>query len=292
MKLEYKKFQIGNFILGIPENIGPRILHFSFKDYPERNIFGILPEIKIETEEGDWHIFGGHRVWTSPEAKPRSYSLDNQPVKIEEGKGYIKIYGNPEIKNSVQKEIEIREKNGKIEVIHKIKNIGRWPLKFSVWCLSVMKKGGFAIIPVKPKKVDKDGLLPDRNIVLWQYTELSDKRLFFGKEYIFIKQDEKIEKPVKIGTKANPSFTGYYNENSIFIKIIEETDEEYPDFGCNVEVYTNSEFLELETLSSLKTVQPEEYIEHTEIWDLIPVEKIELDEKKIDEIFKNYFARG
>ncbi len=108
--MEIKNFELGDFIIGIPIDIGPRILKFTLKKYQKKNVFGILPDFLIETEEGKWHIYGGHRVWTSPEAKPRSYSLDNKRVKIEAGKEYIKIYGNPEIQNSVLKEIEIRNK--------------------------------------------------------------------------------------------------------------------------------------------------------------------------------------
>jgi hypothetical protein len=282
--MEIKNFEIGDFIIGIPKDIGPRILKFSLKKSPEKNVFGIVPDFVIETEEGKWHIFGGHRVWTSPEAKPRSYSLDDKPVKIEERKEYIKIYGNPEIQNSVQKEIEVKNKNGEIEVNHIIKNIGRWPIKFSCWCLSVMKKGGFAIIPLKPKKVDKDGLLPDRRITLWQYTKLADKRMMLDNNYIFVKQDEKIKEPFKIGLMINPNWAGYYVDGQIFIKKTIPIEGEYPDFGCNVEVFTNSEFLELETLSPFKIVEPQDYIEHKEIWNLIEVGKIKPDEKEIEKI--------
>jgi hypothetical protein len=47
----------------------------------------------------------------------------------------------------------------------------------------------------------------------------------------------------------------------------------YPDFGCNFEVFTNAEFLELETLGPIVTLQPGETAEHTEYWwlfDQIP----------------------
>ncbi|MCS7180828.1 MAG: hypothetical protein NZ891_05705 [bacterium] len=289
--MKIKKFEIDNFIVGIPEDVGPRIIHFSLKKYPEKNIFEVIPDFIIDTEEGKWHIYGGHRLWTSPEDKPRSYSLDNEPVKIEEREDCIKIYGNTEIQNSVQKEIEIRKVKDGLEINHKIKNIGRWPIKFGCWCLSVMKKGGFAILPIKSKKVDKYGLLPDRNISLWQYTDISDKRLIFSKDFIFIKQDTKIKNPLKIGTKANPEFCAYYVDDFLFIKKIEFKKGEYPDFGCNVEVYTNSEFLELETLSPLEIVEPQSFIEHKEIWNLIEVEEVKPAEE-IKNVLKNYFPLG
>jgi hypothetical protein len=42
----------------------------------------------------------------------------------------------------------------------------------------------------------------------------------------------------------------------------------YPDFGCNFEVFTNREFLELETLGPKCIVSPTEHTTHTEIWQL------------------------
>jgi len=42
----------------------------------------------------------------------------------------------------------------------------------------------------------------------------------------------------------------------------------YPDFGCNFEIFTNSEFLELETLSPIVQLASEESASHTETWAL------------------------
>ena len=40
----------------------------------------------------------------------------------------------------------------------------------------------------------------------------------------------------------------------------------YPDFGCNFEVFTNPDFLELETLGPLVELRPGEVVEHVERW--------------------------
>jgi len=41
---------------------------------------------------------------------------------------------------------------------------------------------------------------------------------------------------------------------------------QYPDFGCNFELFTNAEFLELETLGPVVTLQPGQATHHTEHW--------------------------
>ena len=286
-----KVASISNMFVGVACDIGPRILYLASSDKPKLNLFGILPKFGIQTSEGFWKIYGGHRLWASPEAKPRSYSLDNQPVKIEFNENTLTIYGNPEEKNSIQKEIILKEDpKGGVQVIHRIKNIGRWPIELACWAISVMKKNGFAIIPVKPMKVDKEGLLPDRHISLWPYTDIADKRLIFTPEYIFVRQDPEIEKPLKIGVNANPQWVAYWVDEMLFIKQFPLEEGEYPDFGCNVETYTNSNMLELETLGPLRTVPPSNIIQHTEIWRVFKVGRIRMNtediKKKIEPLIK------
>lgn len=46
---------------------------------------------------------------------------------------------------------------------------------------------------------------------------------------------------------------------------------EYPDFGCNVESYTFMDYLEFETLSPLRLVEPTQSIQHIETWRILDV---------------------
>lgn len=280
-----KVAQIGGLIIGVACDIGPRIIYLASAEKPKLNLFGILPDSGIETPEGFWRIYGGHRLWAAPEAKPRSYSLDNQPVKIEVNSNSLTVYGNPEEKNSIEKEITIKANpDGGVQVFHRIKNIGRWPIKLACWALSVMRKNGFAIIPIKPMKVDSEGLLPDRHISIWPYTDMEDKRLMLTSEYIFVKQDPKAKGPLKIGVNANPYWVAYWVDGMLFIKQFRyDSKAEYPDFGCSVEVYTNPEMLELETLGPLKIVEPSGVNEHIEFWRVFNIGKIKMKPESIKE---------
>lgn len=277
-----KVTSIGDLLIGAAYEVGPRILYLASSKKPELNLFGILPDVGVQTSEGFWRIYGGHRLWGSPEAKPRSYSLDDKPVRVEFNADTLTVYGNPEENNCIQKEIKVKANpGGGVQVIHNIRNIGRWPIKLACWALSVMRKGGFAIIPIKPSKVDEEGLLPDRHISLWPYTGLTDKRLSFTNEYLFIKQDPDVDKPVKIGANANPEWTAYWVNGMIFIKQFHKVAGEYPDFGCNVEVYTNQDMLELETLGPLKTINPSESVQHVEVWKIFETGEIKMTAKDI-----------
>ena len=91
MKIEERKIGgfntklicLNNIAVGIASDIGPRILHVASKERSDFNLFGVLPEAGMQTPEGFWRIYGGHRLWSSPEVKPRSYSMDDKPVRIE-----------------------------------------------------------------------------------------------------------------------------------------------------------------------------------------------------------------
>ncbi|MEM1514654.1 MAG: hypothetical protein QXH24_01150 [Candidatus Bathyarchaeia archaeon] len=275
---------INGMLLGIACDIGPRILYLASAKKPDLNIFGILPNVGIETQDGFWKVYGGHRLWSSPQAKPRTYSIDDQPVKIDVGEDYITIHGNPEEKNFIQKEITIKAgPDNSVQVIHRIKNIGRWPIRMACSAISLMREKGFVIIPIKPTKIDAEGLLPGRHITLWPYTDISDKRLIFSSDYIFVKHDPKVKDPLKIGVNANPSWTAYWVDGMLFLKQFYQESGEYPDFGSTVEVYADEHMLELGTLSVLKLVEPSEAIEHTEFWKVFEIGKIKVKPDNISE---------
>ena len=71
-----------------------------------------------------------------------------------------------------------------------------------------------------------------------------------------------------MGGIYNPAGWGaYFRQDQLFIKraaVIRGA--AYPDFGCNFEVFTNPDFIELETLAPLVELQPGESAEHVEHW--------------------------
>jgi hypothetical protein len=267
-----KIFHMNDIIIGVPTEIGPRILYFASEKKPKVNLFTVFPKVEMETEDGSWKVYGGHRLWSSPEEKPRTYSIDNSPVEVTITKDSFTIHGNPEERNSVQKEITVKPLSRQgVQVVHSIKNIGRWPIRMACWGLTIMRKNGFAIIPFKASKVDKQGLLPDRRVVFWPYTTLLDQRLRITDEFIFLKQDPKAPTPTKIGATANPTWAAYWVDGAAFVKMLHNEEGEYPDFGCNVESYTFMDSLEFETLSPLRLVEPSQSIQHIETWRILDV---------------------
>ncbi|MGQ9781560.1 MAG: hypothetical protein ACUVQ8_04820 [Nitrososphaeria archaeon] len=284
MRVEEKKIKgfnvrvisMNNLAIGIATDIGPRILYLARNDRLQENLFGIYPELGMNTDEGFWRVYGGHRLWSAPESKPRSYSIDDKPVTIKIEGEVVTVYGNPEKENFIRKEIEIRPfgENG-VQIVHRIENISRWPIKLGCWGLSLMEGEGFAVIPISASKVDRERLLPDRHLSLWPYTSLEDRRLKLTNDYIFVMKDPKMNKPFKIGAEANPSWAAYVLGDIALVKEFSKIEGEYPDFGCNVEVYTNAGMLEFETLSPMKSLDPFASIEHIETWKILETGTLE-----------------
>lgn len=279
-------FEINGLKVGVALSIGPRILYLSLlnEDY---NLFNILPEISLETPDGIWMIYGGHRLWTAPEDFPRTYSVDNKPVEVKQDDSRIIVIGNVELYNNILKKliIEPGNENYALKIVHEIVNIGRWPIEFSCWALTVMKPSGIAIIPMIPRKIDKHGLLPDRVISIWPYTKLNDRRLIYGENYVLIKHDPAISHPIKIGVRAFPPVVAYWIKGYLFIKKIVEENSMYPDNNVYIEVYANDKIIELETLSPVRRVEPDGVNTHTEYWKVVKTSQ-EFDENIINTIIK------
>ena len=76
-------------------------------------------------------IRGGHRLWHAPEAKPRTYALDNVPVPWEQlGEFGLRLTPNPETENGIQKQLEISvaAQDNLVSLTHRLTN-RPWPIE-------------------------------------------------------------------------------------------------------------------------------------------------------------------
>jgi len=261
-------------------DVGPRIIRFGFVD--DRNEFCEFEE-QMGTKGGDeWNIFGGHRLWHSPEAKPRSYYPDNCPVEVTSTETGLVVRQATEATTGVTKTIELRMEADfpQVTVIHKLTNDGFWPVELAPWALSVMHPGGTAFAP-QPVG-DPDDLLPNRWLVLWPYTDMSDPRVTWGRRFIMLRQNEAAEVPFKFGLSVEDGWAAYARNGHLFVKRFDyQRGKRYPDGGASVEIYTNERMLELETLGPLSCLQPGESTEHIETWNLCDGIPLEVTEETI-----------
>jgi hypothetical protein len=267
----------------VTTDVGPRVIHYGLVGGD--NVLGECAEAVVSTEWGEFRPYGGHRLWTAPEAKPRSYAPDNQSVAFEaEGEHTIRLRPPADERAGVQKEMQVAlDGTGGITLRHRITNLNSWRVEMAAWALTIMRGGGVAIIPQEPYGPHPQYLLESRTLTLWPYTDMSDPRFSFGRKLILVKSDERLQSPQKIGVANKRGWVAYLLGETLFVKRFDYTEgASYPDSGCNTEVFTAASFIELESLSPLTYVEPDETIEHVERWQLFEGVKAEREDESLE----------
>jgi len=255
-------------------DLGPRIIRFGFVGGDNEFFEDVDNKVaengddfkeKFDSDIG-WKIYGGHRLWAAPEILPRNFYPDNDPVKYEEIPSGIRLMPPPQKWTNLQMEMEVTiASDGSVDVTHKITNIGAWNCEFAVWALSVMAQNGLEVVPLSAKDT---GLSHNRRLIIWPYTNITDKRGYWGDKYATVRQDMTATGPFKFGTNCDDGWAAYFNHGNLFVKYFPADGVHYTDGGVNYETYTNAHMLEMESLSELKNVAPGETITHWEKWKL------------------------
>src|ERR1035437_3636911 len=77
----------GGIDLIVTGDVGPRVIWLGFAG--GQKLFKTSPEQMGRSDEADWMIRGGARVWIAPEDRRATYALDNRPVTIDVDDGAL-----------------------------------------------------------------------------------------------------------------------------------------------------------------------------------------------------------
>jgi hypothetical protein len=248
----------------VTRSVGPRIISFGLKNGD--NLFAELPAFVTELPNGDvFHFYGGHRLWQAPEDFNTTYIPDDDPVDIRPLENGLLVTQDTQAETGLQKSMEIiLSGKSQVTITHRIANLGNIDIPCALWAITQFKTGGVAILP---QTKSDTGVLPNRSLALWSYTDMSNRNIQWGREYILVSAE--MESPFKVGFPNPRGWLAYWLNGTMFIKQAEyDALAEYYDFGSSSECYCNDKFLELETLGSVCEVMPNETISHVEIWDL------------------------
>ena len=164
---------------------------------------------------------------------------------------------------------------------HRLVNTNLWPVKLAPWALSVMAQGGTGIVPLPPRGSHEENLLPTGSLALWAYTAMQDPRWTWGDEYVLLRQDPSSKIAQKAGLRVPDGWAAYARQGHLFLKkFAYQENADYPDLGSSVELYTDPDILEVETLAPLTTLEPDASTEHVEHWflfDDVPVPENDAD---------------
>jgi len=255
----------GTLKLLVTRSVGPRILFLGFTN--GGNLLAELPDLVTDCPgTGTFHFYGGHRLWHAPEEPGRTYLPDDSPVEISTFENGLKATQQTEAKTDLQKSIEIQlaADSAQVTLTHRITNHGLWDVTCALWAITQLKPGGTAIFP----QIRTDtGVLPNRSLTLWPYTDMTNPNVHWGSNFILVQA--KMESAFKIGFPNPRGWQAYWLNGSLFVKRAKyDAQAEYYDFGCSSESYLNDKFIELETLAPIRTIPPGGTATHVETWDL------------------------
>lgn len=222
----------------------------------------------LPTPYGDFHFHGGHRLWHSPEAMPRTY-IPDQPVTITNSPDGVILEAQTEPGTGIRKRIEIHlaKDEPALTLTHTLINDGMWAVELAPWAITQFRLGGTVILPMPVGNVDEAGLLANRQFSLWPYARINDPRLSLSDEFILFKADAL--PPFKIGYFNPYGWLAYWVDGILFRKTFNvQSDSMYPDNNCNAEMYCNDRFVELESLGPLAKLNPGAEVTLTETWDV------------------------
>ncbi len=259
----------GGLTLKVTTMVGPRIIYFgnSKQNFMWNDLDRLVDKggeyFDENFKKGEkWYIYGGHRLWKSPEDLA-SYNPDNYPVEIIFGENDVTFFSKEQKTTGLKAGFKIEFDGGEVKITHIFKNVTDKTVKCSLWALSVLKQGGVEIIPVND---DKTGLLPNRNFVFWEYSMFNDQRLSIDDKFCTLRQDNENNRAFKLGMMLNKGISTYFVDGDLFVKRFETATGEFADYCCNFETYTSENFLEMETLSPLYEIKPGEEKTHVERW--------------------------
>ncbi len=249
---------------------GPRVVSFRATGPKSKNLFIEFPE--DAPREHGLALLGGHRLWHAPEAIPRTYQPDDLPLAVRPLSAGVALQQPVEPLTGLEKGMSIEGVgSGTVRVTHSLTNRGAWPVDTAPWALTMLRPGGFGVLPLPPKGDHAAGdLLPGGALIPWTYTDLSLPLWRWNRDYIGI-DVRRTKVAQKLGVTAYPGWSAYWLDGDIFVKhAAGVAGAVYPDLGCKFEVFTNGAVIELETLGPLTKLEPGRTAIHVEHWTILP----------------------
>lgn len=257
-------------------DVGPRIIRFAFVGgqnilQANRTSFDIQTNDEYEKYFGIgkvWENLGGHRIWAAPEVFPQTLYPDLDVVNYKLIDNTAIFTPPPENENGLQKQLIINmlDDSADMSVSMRITNISNSKKEHSVWGITTCETGGKLIIPMNTNDTKR---LPNRTVTIWPYTDMSDERIVWNKKYVVLIQKTSYN-DIKLGFDLNCGVVYYVLGEDVFIKKYETKHPfaKYPHGNCSFETYVSSNFIEIESMGELKSINPNESLEFTERWSI------------------------
>ena len=259
----------GALELTVTTAVGPRVTALRPARGARRNVFLELPA--DEARNHGLFLRGGHRLWHAPEDIVRTYQPDDDPLAVKRLARGVALTAPAEARTGLQKSLAVELIGERtVKVTHTLTNRGLWATECAPWAVTMLRGGGYGVVPLLPKGSHADGdLLPEYSLVPWSYTDLSLPLWQLRRDFIGI-DVRRTKVAQKLGLTAYPGWAACWLDGVTFVKYARViAGAAYPDLGCAFETFTNGEVLEFETLGPLAALAPGQKANHVEFWTLL-----------------------
>ncbi len=232
----------------------------------DRNLLAETPEFGWDTPFGRFLALGGHRLWHAPQTD-QTATPEPQPLEIRREGLSVCLFQPADPWNHLAKRIEVTLDASRpaLSILHTLTNESDSAVEFAPWAITQLPLGGQAILPL-PGPIAAS----NRPLAFWPYVRLPDPRLNLNADDLRFNA-RAYDTEFKLGYFNTSGWVAYEWQGIRLTKRFEPRPGlPHADSGCNVEIYCNNEFFELETLGPLVTLQPGQSVHHSEAWEVKP----------------------
>jgi len=238
-------------------SLGPRILSLRFNGGEN-----LLYEDATGFQVGAWRLYGGHRFTTAPESAA-SYPPDNAPCEVTVEGDRLVI--RPPPTQGLRRCLEIRTApdHSSFAIRHLLRNTGSQPWQGAAWAITCVPPAGKVVVP-QTSAAPRFWTSPGES-----YADASSPQWQAADDHFVV---EPSGEKGKVGLASEQGWLAWLGADATFViqgpaRIPQAA---YPDEGCNVEVFTCADYLELETLGPMVTLHPGQELAHEQRWLIIP----------------------
>lgn len=270
-KTGYRKFEnaytitSGDAKIVVVADIGPRVLSVTLGDGPNL----VFDDVDEAIEFEGWKIYGGHRFWLSPETI-LTYAPDVEPCEATIDGEQLVVAAPVDSVTNLQKLLVVQAAPKGFILSHILTNVGDFLApETAIWGLTCMRPTGVCAIPWRSGP-EKWSTAMIRFWARWA-DHTSDLESKQWRQTRDLYEVHPTGEEGEIGSRSEHAWIAQWTDEATFIKQGDFLPgANYPDDGCNLELYTCAKFIELETLSPTATLRPGESLVHHERWLVVP----------------------
>lgn len=260
------RITLGDAEMIVVTEMGPRILSLTAGGGP--NLLFVDDDLTVSRPTGDdmWFIYGGHRVWVSPESEA-SYAPDNTPCHVEVSESGIDVLAAVDPYSRLQKRLTIGACGRRFVVTSAIRNRGDALFLGAAWAVTCVVPAGVIAFPW-----GSGGCWDLKSITYWNRwmehrSDVTSTQWTPGPDLFRVTPTGE---EGKVGTNSPEGWVAICRDDATFAKSRAWAPGDYPDGGCSLEVYTCEQFVELESLSPLQYLYPGTEVAQEELWTVTP----------------------